>query len=110
MGCGVSAGETRTLEVHKESKDSENASNEEKQEPEATPTQEVDDSVIKKERTRQQSSQKITGPSVAGSERSIPNSYLTDEEEETIKDWLKNVESEKALPLDDPVSTPVEGV
>uniref|UniRef100_A0A7S1N9Q9 Uncharacterized protein n=1 Tax=Eutreptiella gymnastica TaxID=73025 RepID=A0A7S1N9Q9_9EUGL len=40
------------------------------------------------------------GPSASGSERSIPGSYLTDEEEEAIKDWLKHVDMEQRIPLE----------
>eukprot|EP00993_Chasmostoma_nieuportense_P003359 NODE_4082_length_844_cov_29.108787_g3924_i0.p2 GENE.NODE_4082_length_844_cov_29.108787_g3924_i0~~NODE_4082_length_844_cov_29.108787_g3924_i0.p2 ORF type:complete len:130 (+),score=16.04 NODE_4082_length_844_cov_29.108787_g3924_i0:88-477(+) len=45
------------------------------------------------------------GPSASGSERSIPGSHLTDEEEDTIKDWLKNIDMEQPSPLDDPPQT-----
>eukprot|EP01006_Ploeotia_vitrea_P004099 TRINITY_DN113840_c0_g1_i1.p1 TRINITY_DN113840_c0_g1~~TRINITY_DN113840_c0_g1_i1.p1 ORF type:complete len:117 (-),score=7.43 TRINITY_DN113840_c0_g1_i1:302-652(-) len=41
---------------------------------------------------RRQTSKPAAGPSASGSERSIPGSYLTEDEEETIKDWLGKVD------------------
>jgi hypothetical protein len=67
-----------------------------------TVLQDTDDQENKvKERKPQPTVHSKAGPSANGSERSIPGSYLTDEEEETIKDWLKNVDVDGAVPLED---------
>eukprot|EP00906_Rhabdomonas_costata_P025593 RCo036582 len=58
---------------------------------------------LRKEKSRHSlsNSRQATGPSACGSERSIPGSYLTDEEAETIKDWLKNVAAEVPIPIEE---------
>lgn len=61
------------------------------------------DASMKKDRSRHSLSTSKQGPSACGSERSIPGSYLTDEEAETIKDWLKNVVAEPPAPIEEVV-------